>query len=155
MIKPLHFLSFVAVIAALVALMPPKPIVASAVVPVDPGQELYNSIRTDKKAERRSSLQKRQASVAEVHQPVVIEGHRAMQPRAKKVFSAAQFICKLPIEDNTTYTAICSDAAQAVATVKKLKERGCNEITLRDTTPGKVHDAIVRTARENDMRINA
>ena len=156
MIKPIHFIVFASVIAALVALMPAKPVVTAAVVPVAPGQELYNSIRADKITDRKVTPRKRDATVvAGLLHPVVIEGHCAVQPRAKKVFSAAQFICKLPIEDNTTYTAVCSDAAQAVATVKKLKERGCRENTLNDTTPGAEHDAIVRTARENDMRINA
>ncbi len=84
--------------------------------------------------------------------PVLLEGRQA-DLRKKKVFGAAQFVCALPIEPGT-FTTVCREPEDAEAAVKKLKKQGCSEIWLKTVSNKAVLNAIVKSAREHDLRIN-
>jgi hypothetical protein len=129
----------------------PVPGMVAAVVPVDPGQELYQSIRKQKKDARVLPAQKTIAAVND-HDPVLIEVHK--KARANKVFSAAQFVCGLPIETGTIKT-VCKEPKDVEEALKKMKEEGFDEIWLKTPASGDVYNALVKSARELEIRINA
>ena len=123
----------------------------AAVVPVDPGQELYESIRKPRK-ETPAMTARKPVSAVTRNEQVLIEGHKKARP--KKVFSAAQFVCGLPIETGTC-TAVFTEPREAEAALKKMKEQGFDEIWLKTPAYGEVYDALVKSARELEIRINA
>ena len=83
----------------------------------------------------------------------VIEGIKRSSRKNKRIFSAAQFICILPMHA-PALTTVCTGPAEAVAAVLRMKAEGYEEIRLRTPVSGPVYDAIIRTARENDIRVN-
>lgn len=125
-----------------------EPVVVPAVVAADPPQE-------EKTLIVRPQARQQMAVQPGPEPPVVIEGHRPRPARPKKVFTAAQFVCALPIENPETYTVILNNAEDAADAILQMKKDGCDEITLKNTQPGEVLDAIVKTAKRHDMRINA
>jgi hypothetical protein len=141
------------VILLLIVISIPVPVhqgVVAAVVPVDPGQELYHSIRKPKREVHIVRTQKT-AALQNENELVLIEGHK--KPRSK-VFSAAQFVCGLPIETGT-FKTVCKEPKEAEAALKKMKEQGFDEIWLKTPACGEVYNALVKSARELEMRINA
>ena len=128
----------------------PRGMVA-AVVQVDPGQELFESIRKPKKEVRYVPAPKPVVAVND-HDPVMIEVHKKTRP--KKVFSAAQFVCGLPIETGTIKT-VCKEPKEVEIALKKMKEEGFDEIWLKTPACGEVYNALVKSARELEIRINA
>jgi hypothetical protein len=145
--KPIVLLVLLISVITVTALKTRSTATAAVVVPSDPAQELYERIRAKKKVRAVAQVQ-----LAANSNSVLIEGHKAAKPA--KVFNAAQFVCRLPLETGT-YTTICKEPAEAEAAMKIMKERGFDEIRLKTPATGKVYDAIVKSARELEMRINA
>ena len=115
-LKPL--LALAITLAALAGCYYKEPATVAAVVPVDHQQDLYQSLRSGHKPARPLPAAKRELAVHGENEPaVVVEGHRSRPVRTKKVFTAAQFVCALPIENADTYTVILNnpeDAADAI-----------------------------------------
>jgi hypothetical protein len=125
---------------------------AAAVTPADHEQDLFHEL---KKSDQTGTRHKRGRMVAGAVSPqAVIEGLKRSSRRTKQLFSAARFICIFPIEP-ATCTAVCNKPSDAVAAVRMLKQQGCSEIRLLAPVPTDIYDAIVKTAREQDIRINA
>lgn len=123
---------------------------AAAVAPVMlPEQEFYKTLELPGSGDNEIRKQPR----AELPQ-AVIEGIRRSASKSKKMFRATQFICILPIESSSTLTTTIHDPSEAVAAVKMLKEEGVDEIRLRSPISQDMLNAIVKTAREQDIRIN-
>lgn len=123
---------------------------AAAVAPVMlPEQEFYKTLELPGSGD--NEIRKRPR--AELPQ-AVIEGIRRSASKSKKMFRATQFICILPIESSSTLTTTIHDPSEAVAAVKMLKEEGVDEIRLRSPISQDMLNAIVKTAREQDIRIN-
>ena len=133
----------------------------AAVVPVDPEQEFIESIKTPLPGKPPKSAIPEPVAIPDIpstklskKETVYVEGRRAQASRAKKVFSAAQFICSLPIEAGTC-TTVCNAVSEATAMVRKLKEEGYSMIRLTGAHNGEVYNAILKSAREQDMRVDA
>jgi hypothetical protein len=149
--KLIKLLPFIVLLIMLSNWRPVSREIMAAVVPVDPGQELYQSIRKTKREIRVVPAQKAVAVVSQ-NEHVLIEGHK--KARSKKVFSAAQFVCGLPIESGT-FKTVCKEPKEAEAALKKMKEQGFDEIWLKTPVCGEVYNALVKSARELEMHINA
>ena len=125
----------------------------AAVAPQNQESEFYHQIKA-RPGNHAKQLKSERTLTGGQTITTVIEGLKRSARRNRKIFGAAQFICILPLEKHGS-TETCSRPSEAVEAVRKLKAAGYDEIRVSSMTSAEVYDAIVRTAREEDIRINA